>query len=79
MNATLRFISWGAVPVGATIGGVQVAPLGLRGVMWVAAAVCAASILPLVFSSLPSLKGVAPSPETEELEPVAVARPEGSA
>lgn len=79
MNATLRFISWGAVPVGATIGGVLVAPLGLRGVMWVAAAVCAASILPLVFSSLPSLKGDAPSPETEELEPVAVAQPEGSA
>lgn len=74
MNATLRFISWGAVPIGATLGAVLVAPLGLRAVMWVAAAVCAVSILPLAFSGLPSLTRGAPLPK-----PPPAVRPEGSA
>jgi MFS family permease len=77
MNATLRFISWGAVPVGASVGGVLVAPLGLRGVMWVAAGVCALSILPLLFSELPSFKDQDPSPEPEPVG--TAARPEGAA
>lgn len=55
MNATLRFLTWGMVPVGAAVGGLLVAPLGLRGVLWVAAAVCAASIFAPLFSPVRSL------------------------
>lgn len=54
MNATLRFITWGMVPLGATIGGVLVGPLGLRGVLWAAAAVCAVSLVAPLFSPLRS-------------------------
>ncbi|MBC3842414.1 MFS transporter [Streptacidiphilus sp. 4-A2] len=31
MNATLRFIEWGTLPLGSALGGVLVAPLGMRG------------------------------------------------
>jgi len=56
MNATLRFLTWGMVPVGAAVGGLLVEPLGLRGVLWVAAAVCAASIIAPLLSPVRSLK-----------------------
>ncbi|MET8581180.1 MFS transporter [Streptomyces collinus] len=55
MNATLRFISWGSVPLGAAVGGLLVGPLGVRGVLWVAAGVCALSVLPPLFSRIRTL------------------------
>jgi predicted MFS family arabinose efflux permease len=66
MNATLRFIEWGTLPIGATVGGLLVAPVGLRGVLWLAAAVCAVSILPALLSPIRSLKSN-PTPETSEV------------
>ena len=56
MNATLRFLTWGMVPVGAAVGGLLVEPLGLRGVLWVAVAVCAASIIAPLLSPVCSLE-----------------------
>ncbi|MEO6504233.1 MAG: MFS transporter [Jatrophihabitantaceae bacterium] len=50
-NATLRFIEWGTLPLGAAVGGMLVAPLGLRGVLAAAAAVCALSMIPALFSA----------------------------
>lgn len=38
MNATMRFVLWGAAPVGGLLGGVAAAALGVRGAMWVSAA-----------------------------------------
>ncbi|MEV5800763.1 MFS transporter [Streptomyces collinus] len=67
MNATLRFISWGSVPLGAAVGGLLVGPLGVRGVLWVAAGVCALSVLPPLFSRIRSL--------TDDPEPGAEAGP----
>jgi MFS family permease len=57
MNATIRFLSWGSVPLGATAGGLLVSPLSLRGVLWASAGVCTASIIPPLMSPLRSLKG----------------------
>jgi MFS family permease len=56
MNATLRFITWGMVPLGATLGGLLVDPLGLRGVLWIAAGVCAVSLIPPLLSPLRSTR-----------------------
>jgi MFS family permease len=55
MNATLRFVTWGMVPVGAALGGVLVQPLGLRGVLWAATAVLAIALLPALLSPVRSL------------------------
>nr|BFE52076.1 MFS transporter [Saccharothrix mutabilis subsp. capreolus] len=56
MNATLRFIEWGTLPLGAVVGGLLVAPLGIRTVLWLAAGVCALSVLPPLLSPVRSLK-----------------------
>ncbi|KOG43937.1 hypothetical protein ADK75_37915 [Streptomyces virginiae] len=69
MNATLRFLSWGSVPVGAGLAGLLVAPLGLRGVLWVAAAVCACSVLPPLFSKI---RGLADWPEAPDAADITV-------
>ena len=37
MNATMRFVVWGVLPIGALIGGVLGAAFGLRTTLWVGA------------------------------------------
>ena len=37
MNATMRFVVWGVLPIGALVGGVLGAVLGLRATLWVGA------------------------------------------
>lgn len=68
MNATLRFLTWGMVPVGAALGGLLVEPLGMRGVLWLAAAVTAASIIPTLFSRVRSLSTAPSATEPAETE-----------
>ena len=38
MNASMRFVVWGVLPIGALIGGVLGATLGLRPTLWIGAA-----------------------------------------
>lgn len=68
MNATLRFIEWGTLPLGAALGGLLVAPVGLRGVLWLAAGVCGLSILPPLLSPVRSLKAPAETAEVPAAE-----------
>jgi MFS family permease len=49
-NATLRFVEWGTLPIGAAVGGILVGPAGLRGALWIAAIVNAVSIIPPLLS-----------------------------
>ncbi len=65
MNATLRFITWGMVPVGAAVGGLLVEPLGLRNVLWIAAGVTALSIVAPLLSPLRSLRSDPPPPDDD--------------
>ena len=37
MNATMRFVVWGVLPIGALIGGVFGTAFGLRTTLWVGA------------------------------------------
>ena len=36
MNATMRFVVWGVLPIGALLGGLIGAGLGLRTALWIA-------------------------------------------
>ena len=66
MNATLRFIEWGTIPVGSALGGVLVSPLGMRGVLWLAAGICAVAVVPPLLSPVRSLQAPAETAEADE-------------
>jgi MFS family permease len=66
MNAVMRFVLWGAIPLGALLGGVLATTIGLRATLWVSGAGVAVSWLPVFFSAVRSLTAV---PETAPLEP----------
>lgn len=66
-NATLRFVEWGTLPLGAALGGLLVAPMGLRGVLWAAAAVCALSILPALVRPVRTLTNPEPVAQPQEI------------
>lgn len=55
MNATVRFLNWGPIPVGAFAGGVLGQAIGLRATLWVAAA---GSLLPAIPLSLSRIRGL---------------------
>lgn len=55
VNATIRFASWGARPLGALLGGWIGESVGLQAVLWVAAAGYALQILPVLLSPIPRL------------------------
>jgi MFS family permease len=52
VNATTRFIVWGAVPLGALLGGVLGETVGVRTALWVGVAGELLAVLPLLFSPL---------------------------
>ena len=52
MNASMRFMIWGAFPLGSFTGGVLGEVIGVRGTLWVAAAGLSLSGLWVVFSPL---------------------------
>ena len=52
MNASVRFIVWGVMPLGGLVGGWLGHALGVLPTLWVAAAVTALSVLPVVVSPL---------------------------
>jgi MFS family permease len=52
MNASIRFIVWGTMPIGAFIGGVVGEAVGARNVFWIGVVGAALSAVPVVFSPL---------------------------
>jgi len=64
MNATMRFVVWGTMPIGSLLGGVLGSELGLRPTIWIAAAGGVTSLLPVVFSPVRSLERI-PEPVTQ--------------
>jgi MFS family permease len=63
MNATMRFMVWGTMPIGSLVGGVLGNTIGLRPTLWVAAIGGIFAFLPPLFSPVRSLKSI---PEHEE-------------
>jgi len=70
MNATMRFIVWGTIPIGATIGGFLGGVIGLHETIWIGAIGGTFVFLPVLFSPVRSLQRI-PGPEPDEAEPVA--------
>jgi MFS family permease len=58
VNAAYRLISWGAIPVGAAVGGVAAAQLGARPAMLLGAAGLATSTLWVAMSGVPRLRTI---------------------
>ncbi|MBV9823463.1 MAG: MFS transporter [Actinobacteria bacterium] len=56
MNATVRFMNWGPIPLGAFLGGVLGETIGLRPTLWVAAAGSLLPSIPLLMSQIRGLR-----------------------
>jgi MFS family permease len=60
MNATMRFIVWGTIPIGSVLGGILATAMPIRAALIIAAVGTAASFLPVVLSPLRSLREIPP-------------------
>jgi MFS family permease len=66
MNAVIRFLVWGTMPLGALIGGALGTWFGLRPALWVAAIGGLFTFLPILLSPVPRLREM-PEPGEEPL------------
>ena len=64
MNATMRFIVWGTIPVGTTIGGLLGSTIGLHETILVSGVLSLFTFLPVLFSPVRSI-GEMPAPTTD--------------
>ncbi len=62
MNATMRFVVWGVLPIGALVGGALGALVGLRATLWVGALGQALAGLWLLFSPMRRLRDFPDAP-----------------
>ncbi len=69
MNATMRFIVFGTLPVGAVIGGALGGSIGLRPTLWIAAGLGCLAFLPVALSRVRSLKEIPELPVEHGVEP----------
>jgi hypothetical protein len=68
MNATMRFMVWGTIPIGSLVGGALGDAIGLRATLWVGALGGLTAVLPVLLSGVRTLRSV---PEVEP-EPSAI-------
>ncbi|WP_329025860.1 MFS transporter [Streptomyces sp. NBC_00690] len=69
VNASVRFITWGVMPVGGLLGGVLGNWIGVRATLWVTCSALALTSLPLLLSPLRTLREF-PVVRTEDEEEV---------
>ncbi len=63
MNATMRFIVWGTMPIGGVMGGILGSTLGLRNTLWVAAAGSMGAVGCLLASPLRGMRDLPAGPD----------------
>jgi MFS family permease len=69
MNAVMRFLVWGAIPLGSILGGALGSTIGLRTTIWIGAIAGAATFLPVLVSSVRSIERIPrPAPDEGEAE-----------
>jgi MFS family permease len=68
MNAVIRFLVWGTLPLGALLGGTLGTWAGLRPALWVAAIGALTACIPILLSPVPKLREM-PEPIEDEEEP----------
>jgi MFS family permease len=62
MNATMRFMVWGTIPIGSFLGGVLGGSIGLRPTLWVAAIGSLLAFIPPLLSPVRSLERIPEMP-----------------
>ncbi|GAB2750418.1 MFS transporter [Amycolatopsis magusensis] len=67
MNASVRFVVWGVLPLGSMLGGVLGEVIGIRNTLWVAGALEALAVLWVVTSPLRRLRDI---PQTAAVQAV---------
>ena len=65
MNATIRFLVWGTMPLGGLIAGVLGSTIGVRATMWVGAIGMALAFLPAFLSPLRTMRELPTSYDAE--------------
>jgi MFS family permease len=70
MNAVMRFLVWGTIPLGSLAGGALAATVGLRTTLIVSALGGTLAIVPIALSPIAGLREF---PEPEELQPAVIA------
>lgn len=63
MNASIRFVVWGIMPISALLAGLLGSALGTVGAIWVGVALAAAACLPLLLSRYARMRELPTSPE----------------
>jgi MFS family permease len=58
MNATMRFLVWGTIPIGSLIGAGLSEVIGVRPTIWVGALLSSLCFLPVFFSPVRHLRGI---------------------
>jgi MFS family permease len=70
MNAVMRFLVWGTIPLGSLVGGALAATIGLRGTLVVSALGGTLAVIPIALSPIPALREF---PESEGPLPTVIA------
>lgn len=63
VNATMRFLVWGAMPIGALVGGGLGERYGVRAALWIGLTVTLVSAIPLLASPLVRMRDLPASPQ----------------
>jgi hypothetical protein len=66
MNATMRFLVWGTIPIGSIVGGIlaSIPAVGARGVLVIGGVLGCFAFVPILFSPVRSLKRIPSPPST---------------
>ena len=63
MNATMRFLVWGTIPIGSVLSGILATLFGLSTTIWIGAILSFTPVLFLVFSSVRTITTMPTSPD----------------
>jgi hypothetical protein len=72
MNATMRFLVWGTMPIGGLIGGILGQQVGVREAVWIGMGGACLAFLPTFFSPLRTMREL---PQHEEVPTPAESSP----
>ncbi|MFF5211531.1 MFS transporter [Streptosporangium sp. NPDC000396] len=61
MNATMRFLVWGTLPLGGLAGGALGEAFGPRATLWIVAALAVLAVVPLLLSPLRTMRDLPPA------------------
>jgi predicted MFS family arabinose efflux permease len=65
MNATMRFLVWGTIPIGSVIGAALSEIVGVRTTIWISAILACFAFLPVLFSKVRGIRTI-PTEEPDE-------------